>query len=252
MKIIRKTGMLMLCAVMAGSLTSNVYAKTPKVQLNYRVLNLVPGMKTRLKLKNAQGKITWKTSRAKIVSVKANGQIKAISYGKAVITAQNKKKNYRCSIIVRNKKDYTKGFVKSWVHSYPQKGETPYEKALDASYYVMTNFRYGNHYTAEDLLTKGSGTCVAGADLVARLCRAMGIPAKTRYAAKDPHSRYPSNISFASQHYNVLITIKGKHYYIDGTPGSMGIYLSNAKKPLYSANWILGSYMVESDHLPKK
>lgn len=249
--------MALLSAITAISMMSGTsvyvfaeHTEEQKVELNYKRLYMVPGMKTKLKLKNAQGKIIWTSSRSSIVKVNRQGMLTAKKIGQAIITAKNQNHQYKSKIYVQNKKAYMKSFIKEWVQYVDQK-KSPYEKALTASYYVMTSFAYGNHYNAEDLLATGNGTCKAGSDLVARLCNAMGIKAKVRFAAKDPMSRYPSNITFASQHYNVQLTIKGKRYYVDGNPGSMFMYLSSTKKPLYSANWILGSYIVDIDQLPK-
>ena len=48
----------------------------------------------------------------------------------------------------------------------------------------------------------------------------------------------------------VKVRIKGKTYYVDGTPGGLCVYLSSKKKPLFCASAALGSWQVLLDNVP--
>jgi uncharacterized repeat protein (TIGR02543 family) len=83
---------------------------TKKIALNKKKATLKRGKKLTLKLKNASGKIKWKSSNKKIATVSSKGKvkvkkkIKALTKKKKVkvtITATYKKKKYKCVITVR-------------------------------------------------------------------------------------------------------------------------------------------------------
>ena len=116
--------------------------------------------------------------------------------------------------------------------------------------FVSGSLSYGSSYDAFDALAKGQGTCVSGNRLLVEILNTMGYPAELRFAAKDDMSRYPSNVIFYSDHHNVKVRIKGKTYYVDGTPGGLCVYLSSKKKPLFCASAALGSWQVLLDNVP--
>ncbi|MCI1654666.1 MAG: Ig-like domain-containing protein [Lachnospiraceae bacterium] len=250
---IRKAGIVFLCAgvvVAAGVPVSTVHAQeaaagqkmavtraasgktartlTPKKQY------LVPKMTCTLKLSGVKAaKVKWSSSSKKVATVSKKGKVKALRYGRATIRAKYKGKTYKAQIIVVSKKKATDIFAKEVGKAIKKQYPNDLDRLLAASDFVVSSFSYGNYYTAEDLFVHGKGTCAAGAKMVEKIVKSMGYPAKTRFAAKDKKSRYPSNVIFASQHYNVQVNVKGKTYYIDGTPGSGAVYLSTSKKPLF-------------------
>lgn len=75
-----------------------------KVKLNTTKKTLNVGKTYTLKLKNATGKVTWKSSKKSVATVTSKGKVKAVKAGTATITATNKKKSYKCRITVKNPK----------------------------------------------------------------------------------------------------------------------------------------------------
>lgn len=73
-----------------------------KVKLNATSKTLNVGKTFTLKLKNASGKVTWKSNKKAVATVNAKGKVKAVAAGNATITATNKKKTYKCKITVKN------------------------------------------------------------------------------------------------------------------------------------------------------
>lgn len=73
-----------------------------KVKLNATKKTLNVGKTYTLKLKNATGKVTWKSNKKTVATVTAKGKVKAVASGTATITATNKKKTYKCKITVKN------------------------------------------------------------------------------------------------------------------------------------------------------
>ena len=75
-----------------------------KVTLSNTKITLKLGNTKVLKLKNAKGKVTWKTSNAKVVSIKKKdaSSITLVpkKQGKVTITAKNNKKTYTCKVNV--------------------------------------------------------------------------------------------------------------------------------------------------------
>lgn len=70
------------------------------VKLNVTSLNLCVGETAKLKLSGTTKKVTWKSSKPKIVKVSSKGSIRALSAGSATITATVSKKKYSCKVKV--------------------------------------------------------------------------------------------------------------------------------------------------------
>lgn len=92
-----------MAAPTAGIVTPVTTAQAAaKVKLNVTKKTLNVGKTYTLKLKNASGKVTWKSNKKSVATVTSKGKVKAIAEGTATITATNKKKNYKCKITVEN------------------------------------------------------------------------------------------------------------------------------------------------------
>jgi len=180
-----------------------------------------------------RNQIQWSNSKPKVAVVTQKGVVTAKQTGRTVITGRFKGNTIRCTIAVFSKQKYVKEWARNWVRENIEAGDDDYLRVMLASYFVSHYFTYGRTSSAYEMLDKGKGTCYSGGLLLVELLEAMGYKAKVRFAAKDNMSRYPKGVRFASQHYNVRVIIKGKQYYVDGTPGSMCVYLSSSKKPLY-------------------
>lgn len=75
-----------------------------KVKLNTKKVYLRVGYSKRLVLKNAKGKITWKTNKKSVATVSKKGLVRAKKKGRAVISAIYNGRKYKCDIVVRDKK----------------------------------------------------------------------------------------------------------------------------------------------------
>ena len=73
-----------------------------KVSLSATKKTLNVGKSFTLKLKNASGKVTWKSSKKSVATVSAKGKVKAVAEGSATITATNNKKTYKCKVTVKD------------------------------------------------------------------------------------------------------------------------------------------------------
>lgn len=192
-----------------------------------------------LHVNDAKGKVKWTVGDKKILKIvkKSNEEctVKALKDGKTYVRATAKNMAVTFKVTVKSGKAFIKAWSKQWAETYAADDMSDKEKLIFASSYLTTNggFTYGNSSDPLVLLTKGYGTCVGGAKLLVYMCQAMGYKAKVRFAAKDKMSRYPQGVFFGEDHYNVEVTVNGKKYYIDGTPGSGCTYLSTSKKPIY-------------------
>lgn len=90
---------LLVCLGIPTINTVSVQAATTK--LNKKTATLIKGQKATLKLKNAKGKIVWTSSNRKVATVSKKGVVTSKNKGTAIITAKNKKRNYRCRIAVQ-------------------------------------------------------------------------------------------------------------------------------------------------------
>lgn len=186
----------------------------------------------------AEGSVEWSSSNENVIKFlskhKKKCKIKALKDGRAELTAKADNITIRYKMVVKSGKEFFNAWCKQWVKDCIAEDMDFKEKLILASAYVVSNNNsYGNTSEPEDVITSGVGNCVSGGRLVAGLCEAMGYDAKVRFAAGDDMSRYPAGVIFMEQHYNVEVTVDGRKYYIDGTPGSMMVYLSTKKKNLY-------------------
>ena len=83
-----------------------VQAASPVI--SKKAITLTVGKSTTLKVKNAKGKIKWKSSNSKIASVSKRGKVIGKKTGKAKITATVNKRNYNCTVIVKAARKVTK------------------------------------------------------------------------------------------------------------------------------------------------
>lgn len=191
-----------------------------------------------------KGPIKWSVSNKKIANIVSKNtkkcRVRLLKNGKATIKAKAKNVTLQFKITVKSGTAFTKAWCRQWVKDYITKKMSSKDKLIAASSFITASgiFRYGSTSKPEDVLSKKMGTCVSGGKLLVEMCKAMGFKAKLRFAAKDKMSRYPAFIRFASQHHNVEVKIKGKKYYIDGTPGSGVVYLCTSKKTVYSWNML--------------
>ena len=195
-------------------------------------------------------KVTWRSTNKSIATVSKKGKVTAKGEGKCFVTATCNKKTYKCKIIVLSNEKFLKAYCKDIAAQIKKENKSPYDRVIMAAIFVSGSLSYGSSYDAFDALAKGQGTCVSGNRLLVEILNTMGYPAELRFAAKDDMSRYPSNVIFYSDHHNVKVRIKGKTYYVDGTPGGLCVYLSSKKKPLFCASAALGSWQVLLDNVP--
>lgn len=73
--------------------------KAAQVKLSTKKVTLKKGQKKQISLKNAEGKVTWKSKNSKVVTV-ARGLIRAKKAGKTTVVATYNNKKYKCTVIV--------------------------------------------------------------------------------------------------------------------------------------------------------
>lgn len=104
-RTLKKLIICILCVICTLITFTPVNANaTTKVTLSNTKITLRLGNTKVLKLKNAKGKVTWKTSNAKVVSIKKKDATSITltpkKQGKVTITATNNKKSYTCKVNV--------------------------------------------------------------------------------------------------------------------------------------------------------
>ena len=146
-------------------------------------------------------------------------------------------------VIVAKDKNYVNQYCKAIAKNYAKNGMSVIQKlAAVSSKFTCGDFKYSTKYTSLDkVISTKSGTCWSAGQVLAKVCQKLGYKATLRSAINDKMSRYPSGITFGSDHYNVKVVAKGKTYYIDATPQSYLVYVSSSKKPLYYSigSWVL-------------
>lgn len=103
MTCMKKT--LIMLVITAFMLTLFIPRETQaaKVKLNVSKKTIYVSKSYTLKLKNATGEITWKSSKPEIATVK-DGVVRALKAGKTTISAKYKGETYKCKITVKKLK----------------------------------------------------------------------------------------------------------------------------------------------------
>ena len=97
--VFRILAIIVICAIVGG-LVPSVQADAAAVKISEKKKTMKVGESFTLTLKNAKGKVTWKSSDKSVATVK-KGVVTAAGEGKAKITAKNNGKKYTCKITVK-------------------------------------------------------------------------------------------------------------------------------------------------------
>ena len=86
--------------VITGAVVPDGVSAKGKMKLNKKKVTMKAGRKVRLRLKNAKGKVTWKSSNKKVATVTGKGVVKGKKKGNAKITAKCSRKKFVCKVKV--------------------------------------------------------------------------------------------------------------------------------------------------------
>lgn len=92
---------LFVCCLVAATLAFPMRTSAATPKLNYTKVTLCRYHSVQLKLKNASGKVTWKSSDKNVATVTKEGKVTAVSGGTAQISAKYNKKTYQCKVTVK-------------------------------------------------------------------------------------------------------------------------------------------------------
>lgn len=129
MKRIRRFLSLVLLMTLLFSCTAA--QAVAQVKLNKTKATIYNSQCVQLKLKNAKGSVTWKTSNKKVATVNTKGKVTGKGPGTATITAVNGKKKYTCQVTVLSVLAFGKKSVTV---------KTGKRTAVDFWFYVDGNF----------------------------------------------------------------------------------------------------------------
>lgn len=168
------------------------------------------------------------SSAAKVVSFKSyNIVLKGMKPGRALLVFRTENGLFGKILHVvdfdhassgKKTKAQYKSWRKKWIRENIPPDFSDVDKLMLIASWVNCQ-KYGNHYTGYDLWRYGSGTCVAGANMIKDFCKDLGISCKVRYAGKD---KVPAGFYYGSGHYNCLVKIGKKKYHVNATPESFG------------------------------
>jgi len=100
LKSILKLCLILSVCFIGAILTQETQVEAAKVKISTTNVKLEVGSTSQLKLTNAKGKVTWKSSNIKVVTVTKKGKITAKGAGEATVSAKFKNKSYTCNVIV--------------------------------------------------------------------------------------------------------------------------------------------------------
>lgn len=99
-KIILYAVMLVLIVPLFCVAGKSVQAKAAEIKLNTKEKTLVIGATYKLKVRNTEKKVTWKSSNPKVAGVSGKGLVTAKKAGTTTITAKVGKKKLTCKVTV--------------------------------------------------------------------------------------------------------------------------------------------------------
>lgn len=114
-----KRVMVVVMSVAISLSTFTVIDAAKKIQISNKKIVLKVGKTKKLSVKNAKN-VKWKSSNKKVATVNKKGVVKAVSVGKAKITAKVNSKVYTCKVIVNGKsKDADKDTIATTPNAVP-------------------------------------------------------------------------------------------------------------------------------------
>lgn len=158
--------MLLITGLFLGNSTLETASAAAKPALNLKTVSIQKGKTRTLKLSNAAGKVTWKSSDKAVASVNSKGKVTAKKAGTATITATHAKKSYKCTVTVAAKKTKTLIVYYSW-GGETKKAAAKIAKAIDADIVrIQPKTAYSKDYdtvveVAQRELERGSRPAIA-------------------------------------------------------------------------------------------
>ena len=84
-------------------LSNNIGSIQAQEDINYKFIELVPGQKKKLKIKEASSTVNWKSTSNKIVKISKDGAVKGLKAGSATVTGTVGASSYSCDVFVNKK-----------------------------------------------------------------------------------------------------------------------------------------------------
>ncbi|MEE3468418.1 MAG: S41 family peptidase [Eubacterium sp.] len=213
-----RNGRRVLAVTMAGMLTIGSIATgtadasaAAKVKLSATSLTLKVGQKTTLKLKNATGKVTWKSSKKAVATVSTKGVVTGKKAGSAKITAKNNSKSYTCKVTVKKidtvKKVVTDAYVMAPAYKFRENlyflngGDIPYVCVEEAAKDIVQTFlgdEQTNGLTMKAVVNGNKVRCVRDTGGYAEFDfdeNTLYIPDMTIYCGRNDTDFFPT-VSF--------------------------------------------------------
>lgn len=108
-----KKVIILVALFLCCCLTDPVFAQK-KVRMNHSNITIKVGGTAKLKLLNKKDKVTWYSTKKKIVTVNSKGIVKARKEGVAVVIAKIRNKQYKCKVTVTpsKKQNYNSSSLK--------------------------------------------------------------------------------------------------------------------------------------------
>lgn len=221
--------------------------QTQTVQKSSSKIVMLKGTTQKVKYGSKFGTIKYTLSKKNIIKVtrtsKYRFKVKALKNGTVTVVFKSDKIYDKYKVTVSSGNKFVNKWTKNIANQIKKKTSDAKEQLILGSEYIVGNFSYANVYDSTKVISKRKGNCYSAGKILAKIYNALGYKATVRYAVKDKKSRYPSNITFASEHYNVKVKAKGKTYYLDATPAMGFVYISSSKKPLAEYMNLGGGWM---------
>lgn len=213
--------------------------KTAKPKLSTTKKTIYKGQTKVLKVKNASGKVKWKSSNKKVATVNSYGQVTGKKKGKATITATVNGKKLKCRVTVKEiskaqREKVAKQYAKKIVKKYTSSKMTRLEKAHALFLYLIGTTHsqlnqstsaykqnYGNE--AYGALVSGKAACSGFCRAYTMLCKEAGIPVRHINANKWTHQWNEIKI--------------GKKWYMVDTQGHVVEYTTEKIRPFVEAQF---------------
>lgn len=202
---------------------------------------------------NGSSDVTYESTNKNVFKIASSGngtiKIKGVSKGTAYLLAKQGSTVNVCTVVVDSGQSFVSRWVKVTANQIKSQYPSTEDRLVQASMLIIGQFDYGTvsyRNGLQDVIAQKKGTCHSAGLVLAEIYKALGYEATVRSAIQDDMSRYPSGISFGSDHYNVRVVANKKTYYVDATPACGFAYLSSSSEPLrYYFNFGSGWYRLQ-------
>ncbi len=145
--VLGRVGIIVLVAMVLSVIGIFSVSASAKMKINKKKATIYVGKTVKLKVKNANKKVKWSSTKKSVATVSKKGKVKGKKTGKATIIAKVGKKKFKCKVTVKKvyKKRISVSVKSSIIGTIKTYGKSDYSDS-DGWYYYLDYLDYDDEY----------------------------------------------------------------------------------------------------------